>query len=274
MGVKNNAHFDRRLWPYALPGVFIVVLLWLIQWAQYLFAIPFYRFGILPQTLEGIKGIFFMPLIHDKYNLHHIINNSIAFFLLSTLLAYAYRKLFLPVLVLSWVGCGFFLWLFAKNHGAYHIGISGVIYALFSFLFVSGIIRRYFPLQAMSFLVVFLYGSLVWGIFPMDQHISWEGHLAGFLSGIMLAILYRKQGPVRPKYQYEVEQELGIDPPDLEGEWLRRMQEAEEKADPLIINYHYTSAQPNSAKPPDDNTNAQSPSQGRATQDPNHETPQ
>jgi len=57
--VKNNAHFDRRLWPYALPGAFIVVFLWLIQWAQHLFSTPFYRFGILPQTLEGVKGIFF-----------------------------------------------------------------------------------------------------------------------------------------------------------------------------------------------------------------------
>ena len=213
-----------------------------------------------------------MPLIHDKYNLHHIINNSIAFFLLSTLLAYAYRKLFLPVLVLSWVGCGFFLWLFAKNHGAYHIGISGVIYALFSFLFVSGIIRRYFPLQAMSFLVVFLYGSLVWGIFPMDQHISWEGHLSGFVSGIILAVVFRKQGPVRPKYQYEVERELGIEPPDLEGEWLQRMQEQEEKSDPLIITYQYIPkrAEP-VATPPDDHRQSNSLSQDQAPADPNHE---
>jgi hypothetical protein len=147
-----------------------------------------------------------------------------------------------------------------------------VIYSLFSFLFVSGIIRRYFPLQALSFLVVFLYGSLIWGIFPIDQHISWEGHLAGFVSGIILAVLFRKQGPVRPKYQYEVERDLGIDPPDLEGEWLRRMQEQEEKSDPLIITYQYIPkrAEP-VAIPPDVHTQSNMPSQDQAPSDPNQE---
>ena len=213
-----------------------------------------------------------MPLIHDKFDIHHLLNNSIAFLLLTTLLAYSYRKVFLPVLLISWISCGALLWGFAENHNAYHIGMSGVIYALFSFLFVSGIIRRYFPLQALSFLVVFLYGSLIWGIFPIDQHISWEGHLAGFVSGIILAIVYRKQGPVRPKYQYEVERDLGIEPPDLEGEWLRRKQEQEEKSDPLIITYQYipTHTKPETT-PPDDHRQSNSLSQDQAPLDPNQE---
>lgn len=268
----KHEHFDHRIWPYALPGAFILAILWLIQWAQHLFAQPFYKFGILPRTVEGLKGILFMPLIHDKYDINHLFNNSIAFLLLSTLLAYSYRKVFLPVLLISWISCGALLWGFAENHGSYHIGISGVIYSLFSFLFVSGIIRRYFPLQALSFLVVFLYGSLIWGIFPIDQHISWEGHLAGFVSGIILAVVFRKQGPVRPKYQYEVERDLGIDPPDLEGEWLRRMQEQEEKSDPLIITYQYIPKRGEPvATPPDVHTQSNTPSQDQAPSDPNQE---
>lgn len=110
-------------------------------------------------------GILTMPLIHDKVDYHHLLNNSVAFILLMSLLVYSYRSISLKVLVLSWLIGGALVWAFASNHGAYHIGISGVIYALFGFLFASGILRRYFPLQALSMLVVFIYGSMIWGFF-------------------------------------------------------------------------------------------------------------
>ena len=141
----KHEHFDHRIWPYALPGAFILAILWLIQWAQHLFAQPFYKFGILPRTVEGLKGILFMPLIHDKFDINHLFNNSVAFLLLSTLLAYSYRKVFLPVLLISWISCGALLWGFAENHGSYHIGISGVIYSLFSFLFVFSLLQLCYP---------------------------------------------------------------------------------------------------------------------------------
>ena len=92
------------------------------------------------------------------------------------------------------------------------------------------------------------------------------------MSGIILAVVFRKQGPVRPKYQYEVERELGIDPPDLEGEWLRRMQEQEEKSDPLIITYQYIPKRAEAvATPPDVHTQSNSPSQDQMPSDPNQE---
>jgi membrane associated rhomboid family serine protease len=258
--------FDDKFWPSVLPSAGILIFLWLIQWAQHLFVFPFYKLGVLPQSLAGLKGIVFMPLIHDKQDIHHLLNNSIAFALLLSLLMYSYRKVFLKVFLISWLSTGLILWAFANNHGAYHIGISGLIYALFSFLFISGLIRRYFPLQALSLLVVFLYGSLIWGIFPLDQHISWEGHLAGFISGFFLAVWYRKEGPVRPKYQYEIERELGIEPPDFEGELIQKMRDLESKNDPLIIHYHFT---PNSdIKPKDDNTQSIEPSPDPGPQDP------
>lgn len=266
--------FDSALWPSALPGFLFVVLLWLIQWAQQLFSYPFHRLGILPQTFEGLKGIFLMPFIHDKYDLFHLINNSIAFLLLSTLLIYAYRGLALLVLLISWLLGGFLLWLFAEKHGAFHIGLSSLIYALISFLFFSGIFRRYLPLQAIALLVVFLYGSTLWGIFPIEPKISWEGHLSGFLSGIVLAFAFRNRPPQRPKYQYEIEQEMGIEPPDLEGEWLKKMQAMEENQNPLIINYHFlpkkTTAQ---ASPEVENNPSTGPSQDQGSSDPNLETP-
>jgi membrane associated rhomboid family serine protease len=223
----------------------------LIQWAQHLFAFPFYTLGVLPKTIHGMLGILTMPLIHDKVDYHHLLNNSMAFILLMSLLVYSYRSISLKVLVLSWLIGGALVWAFASNHGAYHIGISGVIYALFGFLFASGILRRYFPLQALSMLVVFIYGSMIWGIFPLDKHVSWEGHLAGILTGIVLAFVFRKQGPQRPKYQYEIEREMGIEPPDFEAEILEETTEEKTVASPTII-YHYRPNPP--VKPSDDTT--------------------
>jgi len=89
--------------------------------------------------------------------------------------------------------------------------MSGIVYGLAGFLFTSGVIRKYLPLQALSLFVIFLYGSMIWGVFPTPQPISWEGHLAGLLVGVFLAYWFRKKGPQRPKYQYEIEKELGIE---------------------------------------------------------------
>jgi uncharacterized membrane-anchored protein YhcB (DUF1043 family) len=85
------------------------------------------------------------------------------------------------------------------------------------------------PLQALSLFIIFLYGSMIWGVFPTQPRVSWQGHLSGLIVGVVLAFIYRKQGPQRPKYQYEIEKELGIEPPDFEGD-LRRALEAEAKA--------------------------------------------
>lgn len=251
--VKNNP-FVNQLGPATLPGILVIVILWLVQWAQYLFPFPMYRWGVLPQNLEGFKGIFFMPFIHDKQDLHHIINNSIAFFFLSTLLVYAYRDVFIKVYLWSWLLCGSLLWFFAEDFGRFHIGISGVIYSLFSFLFISGVIRAYFPLQALSLLVLFLYGSLIWGIFPVNLHISWEGHLAGFIAGGFLAIYFRKSGPIRPKYTYEIEKEMGIEPPDWEREWAEHFAEEQEKESALTgTTIHYDYIPKSQPKHQDDN---------------------
>lgn len=227
--MNGNSQFDKKLWPSMIPSFMVLMLLWMIHWAQFLFNYPFYKLGVLPKKWDGLLGIICMPLIHDNQNFHHIINNSIAIFFLLTLLVYSYRTIFLKVFVLSWIMSGALVWIFAENHGAYHIGISAIIYALFGFLFTSGVLRSYFPLQALSLLLVFLYGSMVWGIFPIEEHVSWEGHMAGFLSGIFLSIIYRKEGPQRPKFQYEIEKEMGIEPPDFEGD-LRRLEEEREEA--------------------------------------------
>ncbi len=227
----------------------MLIVIWLIYWADHLFPeVAFYKFGVKPGDMASWKGIFLMPMIHSKKEIGHILNNSPSIFILLMALIYYYRKIALKVFVLAWLLSGLGIWLFAKNTNTYHIGISGVIYALAAFLFTSGVIRQYRPLQGVALFVAFLYGSMIWGIFPIEPKISWEGHLSGMISGIILAFLFEKAGPQRPKYQYEIEKEMGIEPPDLEGQWRAQIEEAEarmkrekelQKQQNVKVVYHY-----------------------------------
>ncbi len=227
--MRTQSQFEPHLRNAIPPAIFVVVIMWLVYWSDYLFLYDFHKLGVLPKTSDGLKGIFFMPWIHAHQDFRHILNNSVPTFPLLTLLFYSYKEVALKVFMLSWLLTGLLLWIFAKNNGAYHIGMSGVIYSLAAFLFTSGVLRKYLPLQALSLFIVFIYGSMIWGIFPTEQHISWEGHLSGMLVGIFLAFYYRKLGPQRPKYQYEIEKELGIEPPDLEGQYWQQVRLAEEQ---------------------------------------------
>ena len=108
-------------------------------------------------------------------------------------LYYFYKPIANKVLVIGLLLTGFLTWSFGRP--SYHIGASGVIYFLVSFIFFSGIFRKYYRLVALSLVVVFLYGSMIWYIFPVEKQISWEGHLSGFVVGFLFAIIFKNQGP-------------------------------------------------------------------------------
>ena len=219
-----------------LEALIYPLLVLLLMWSVFLidryFHLDLYKFGVKPQSLEGIKGIFLMPFIHGQQSFSHIINNSAPTFILLSTLIYFYREVAVYVVLFIWLGGGFLLWYLAVNTQSYHIGMSGVIYGLFGFLFFSGFLKKYLPLQAISLFVAFIYGSMIWGIFPMQQGISWEGHLSGLLVGALMAFAFRKKGPIAPKYRYEIEKEMGIEPPDFEGQWKenRRIWEEQQLA--------------------------------------------
>jgi len=235
-----------------LIATFFIVVMWTFYWAQHLFEFNFYTLGVLPRSTSGLVGVLTMPFIHSQRETEHIINNSIPTFLLISALFFYYRNIAWKVLFSGWIFTGFGVWIYAENTGAYHIGMSGIIYFLAGFLFTSGVLRKYLPLQALSLFIVFLYGSMIWGIFPMEEKISWEGHFVGLAVGTVMAFVFRESGPQRPKFQYEIEKEMGIEPPDLEGmyherqrqleeERVRREQQAaEEKSSPNVV-YHYRS---------------------------------
>ncbi|MFW5793302.1 MAG: rhomboid family intramembrane serine protease [Bacteroidota bacterium] len=185
---------------YPLIFVFIV---WTIKIVEIIFGISFSTLGVFPQTLEGLRGIIFSPLIHG--DLSHLISNSIPILVLGSMLYYFYKQVAFKVFFLGWFMMGIWLWIIGRD--SYHIGASGLIYCMASFLFVSGIIRKHKRLMAVSLIVIFLYGSIIWGIFPLAEKMSWEGHLSGLAAGIVLAIFYRKQGPQRKLYTWEIEEE-------------------------------------------------------------------
>ncbi len=168
-----------------------ILAIWVVYYIEIKFGLNFNKYGIYPKTFIGLRGVIFSPFIHS--NATHLFNNSIPLAVMLGCLYYFYNKIATKVLFFGFVLTGVLTWTFARP--AYHIGASGVIYFLVSFIFFSGVFRKYYRLIALSLAVVFLYGSMVWYIFPIEQKISWEGHLSGFLIGFMIAYIYKNKGP-------------------------------------------------------------------------------
>ncbi|PIP54005.1 MAG: rhomboid family intramembrane serine protease [Bacteroidetes bacterium CG23_combo_of_CG06-09_8_20_14_all_32_9] len=180
------------------PALF-VGMLWLIKVSELVLNEDFSSFGLYPLKIKGIIGIFTSPLIHG--NIDHLLANTIPLLVLGTSLFYFYSKVSYKVFILIYIITG--IWVWFSGRPAYHIGASGIVYGLAGFVFTSGIILRNFRLLSISLLVVFLYGSMVWGIFPIDPKISWESHFMGLIAGIVLAIYYRNESSFPANDSYE-----------------------------------------------------------------------
>ena len=151
-------------------------------------ALHLYQYGVKPRTGLGFLGILFSPYIHDTHSYSHIINNSTAILVLLWALFYFYKDLAWKTFLGIWLGGG--LWLWCLSRDSFHIGASGIIYGLASYIFFSGLFRKNIRLMALSMIVLFLYGSMVWGIIPLeymmgthnpDLSISFEGHFGAQL---------------------------------------------------------------------------------------------
>lgn len=177
----------------------LVFTMLLVFWVELRFGYDFTDHGVLPRTIGGLQGVVFSPFIHSS--LEHFYNNSIPTLVLTGGLFYFYRPVAFKVLVLLLLLSGMGTWLIGRQ--AYHIGASGMVYALASFLFFKGIWSGYYRLIAFSLIVIFLYGSLVWGTMPLNPGMSWEGHLSGFISGLILALFIRKDIARPVKYEWE-----------------------------------------------------------------------
>lgn len=224
-----------------VPATLVVAFV-LVMAAEWVFDVDLGQYGVFPRKVSRLYGIFTYPFIHADWK--HLLNNSTAILILGTMLYYFYRQVATKTLLWVYVMSG--LWLWIGGRANFHIGASGIVYALFGFLFVSGLLRRHLKLMALSLLVVFLYGSLVWGILPIDHHISYEGHLFGLVAGVVVAFVYRKQGPQQPKYSWELVEEEEV------PEWYpdpERPQPEQSAPKPLEVRYIY---KPNERKTDND----------------------
>jgi membrane associated rhomboid family serine protease len=214
---EKDFYRKKMLLSMMVPGI-LVFFMWLVKIIEVLFDLDFSHGGIYPLGMKGLPGIMSSPFVHENFK--HLFNNSLPLFFLATALFYFYSEVAWKVFYWNYLLTGTLVWVAGRE--AWHIGASGLVYGLASFLFFSGIIRRHLRLIALSLLIVFLYGSMVWGIFPdVYKNVSWESHMLGFFSGILLTVIYRNEGPQRPVYQWMDEEE------DDEGEGQNEFPEDE-----------------------------------------------
>jgi membrane associated rhomboid family serine protease len=178
--------------------ILYVVGIWFVYWVEIYFNINFNKYGVLPRDLIGLRGVVFTHFIHSDAK--HLFNNSIPLFVLLLSVFYFYRDIAYKVLLVGGLLSGLLTWFIARD--SYHIGASGIVYLLFSFIFFSGIIRKHYRLVALSFMVIFLYGSMIWYVLPIKDGMSWEGHLSGLLIGLFFAVFYRNKGLTKKEHEF------------------------------------------------------------------------
>lgn len=199
MDMQNENQLKFKTSMLVIPAFFVGII-WIVYLFEIQFGFNFNKYGVFPRTFQGLRGVFFTYFIHGDAK--HLFNNSIPLFVLLSSLFYFYNEVAFKVLILGALFTGFLTWIFARD--SYHIGASGIVYLLFSFVFFSGILKKHYRLIALSLIVIFLYGSMIWYVLPIKVGISWEGHLSGFLVGFLFSFLYRKQGIVKEEYQFSV----------------------------------------------------------------------
>lgn len=212
--------------------------IWTVYMMELRLGLNLNTWGIYPRTLRGMVGIVTGPWIHGSPG--HLYNNTLPLAILTAALFYFYRPIAWKTLILGSLLAGFITW--AIGRPSYHIGASGVIYLLASFIFFKGVFTRHYRLVALSLLVVFLYGGMLWYIFPIQDEISWEGHLGGALSGLLLAYVLRVEVPRPKKFAWEREDYREEADPfmrhfDADGNFIENPDRAGEE--PPQIRYHY-----------------------------------
>ncbi len=167
--------------------IYFLVLIWGIHLYRIYLSPVKYRLGIFPREMDGLLGVITAPLAHSDFQ--HLISNSLPLLVLMTIIFLFYRRVawagFLSIYVLT----GMAVWLLARP--VYHIGASGVVYGLVSFIFWLGVFRRNIKSIILSLIIVIMYSGYFYGLLPNQEGISWESHLFGGFVGIIVAFIFR-----------------------------------------------------------------------------------
>ncbi len=169
------------------PALFTAAL-WAVEIAKHAFELELWKYGVRPGDWWGLTGILTGPLIHGGFK--HLFNNSVPLIVSGAGILYLYRAFAARVFIIVYLLSGLAVWLFARPSS--HIGASGLTYGFVCFIFFSGVFRREAPAIALALIVTFLYGGMAWGVFPIQEGVSWESHLAGAVIGFTLAFAFRK----------------------------------------------------------------------------------
>ena len=165
----------------------LVATMWILELADLLiFRGGLNSYGIFPRQAIGLRGILLMPFLHG--DLPHLMANTLPFLVLGWLVMVREIGEFFAVSAIATVVSGLGIWLFGATNSV-HVGASGVIFGYLGFLLLRGFFERNILSIVMSLIVGFLYGGLIWGVLPSQPGVSWEGHLFGFLGGILAARL-------------------------------------------------------------------------------------
>jgi membrane associated rhomboid family serine protease len=226
--MNNKEEFKFSTGVVAYP-VFFVLFIWVVFWFEVRFGYNFSKYGIYPQSIEGLRGVLVSPFVHG--DIEHIYHNTIPLLVLSMALFYFYRPIAWRVILYGIILSGFLTWCIGRP--SYHIGASGLIYVLVSFTFFKGVFAKHYRLIALSLIVVFLYGSMIWYTLPIEKGISWEGHLAGLITGLLFAFVFREEIAKPRKYVWEQENFNEDDDPflkhfDENGNFIEHLEEEEE----------------------------------------------
>jgi len=159
-----------------------------IMWVLELVDIIFFKqalnaYGIFPREIIGLRGILFAPFLH--VGLPHLISNTIPFLVLGWFVMLQETSDFFIVTAITMLVSGVGVWLFGAT--GFHVGASGVIFGYLGFLLTRGYFERNFPSILLSIIVGIFYGGAIWGVLPMRHGVSWEGHLFGFIGGVIAA---------------------------------------------------------------------------------------
>jgi len=222
--------------PYFILPLALIALMVLISVLNWNLGLRLHEFGVLPRHNEGLLGLITAPLIHGDWD--HLRNNSISLFVLSAGLLFFYPRKALPVLIVAWVLSGLGVWLWGRE--SYHIGASGLIYALAAFIFISGLLRAHPNLLALSMLVVFLYGSFIWGMVPADPQISYEAHISGAAVGLLLGVYFRNSPPrdfPKPFSYEDIDDDLSEQIERFGADYWK--QDTDNQDAGLKVHYHY-----------------------------------
>ena len=240
-------HFKFTNSVIALP-LFFVVFLWFVFWLEIRFDYDFGENGIFPRTLSGLQGVIFSPFIHA--DMEHLYNNSVPLLILLAALQFFYPDQTAKVVGFGILFSGFITWVIGRSN--YHIGASGLIYVLFSFVFCKGIQTKYNRLVALSLAVIVIYGGMVWYVFPspeitVGKSISWEGHLGGLVTGFLLSLIYKAQEYKKVlKYDWEhpdfdTSQDKFMQRFDANGNFVNKPKLEENAEEEEWLSYYFSS---------------------------------